>query len=738
MSLLKEISLNNNKWIFEFNKFAKQANGSVMVSCGGTQVLVTACASLEAKENQDFFPLTVEYTEKLYSCGRIPGGYNKREGRPTLHQVLTSRVIDRQLRPCFPDGFFNETVIQCTVMSYDGKNSPVSLAMVGASTALMISDIPFNGPVAGLCITSNSKPQDNQDSKDFNTLYTFNQAIFSELYDLEMVVAAKPDALLMVEASANFYSEQQIIDAISFAHQSMKPIFEMQLQVQQEIGKDKLVFDPPVIDEKITELVNELGTSIIKDAFATQQKQLRVTKLKKAQKQITQLVIDKLSLSDYDDTSDKSNSFQDTLKAKEDYLTKAPTFINQAINNLKYDLMRKMITIDKSRIDNRSFTDIRPITCEVGVLKNVHGSSMFTRGETQAIGVLTLGAPIDRSRVETLDSRDHDDYFMLHYNFPGFCVGEASSPRSTTRREYGHGALAKKAFLHTLPDLKDFGYVVRMVSEVLESNGSSSMATVCASSMAMLAGGVPLKKQIAGIAMGLIKSDNDFAILTDILGDEDHLGDMDFKVCGSDDGITALQMDIKVDGINDQILAQALSQAKTARLKILDQMNHAIDSVKPVSSLAPQIFKLKVPENKVRDVIGAGGKTIKKIVAETGVSIDIEDNGVISIVSPDSSSAEATKAMIRHITADPQAGEIYLGKVTKVVDFGCFVEIKPGLEGLVHISQIENRRIEQVSDYVKENEEILVKIIDIDRQGRIKLSRKDAIGQKPTFDLAGK
>ena len=728
MSLVKEVSFaDNQKWVFEFNKYAKQAGGSVMVSSGGTQVLVTACASSEPKENQSFFPLSVDYTQKLYSCGRIPGGYNKREGRPSVHETLTARVIDRQLRPCFPDGFLNDTVIQCTVMSYDGKNNPVPLAMVGASTALMISEIPFNGPVAGLCVSMDEKSDESAHDKAKYAKFSIDTNIKDDQKsDLDLIVAAKPEALLMVEASANFLPEQTILDAISYARESMKPLFDIQIEMQKFFNKEKLSFEKAIVSSKVMDLVESLGTELISQAFSVQQKQQRMKSLKQCTEQICESVLAKLS-QESEDSQDVAQ-----LDLADDSTKK---MVLNAIDDLKYKLMRHKILDDNKRIDNRSFTDIREITTEIGVLSCAHGSSLFTRGETQALCALTLGAPIDRQRFETLDNKDADDYFMLHYNFPSYCVGEAQMPRSTSRREIGHGALAKKAFLHALPDQADFGYVIRLVSEVLESNGSSSMATVCASSLAMFHGGVPLKKHIAGIAMGLVKEGDKYAVLTDILGDEDHLGDMDFKVCGSEDGVSALQMDIKVDGITEEILTKALDQAKTARLSILKNMNESVSSPNELSKLAPQMFKLKIDANKVRDIIGPGGKTIKKIVAETGVSIDIEDNGVVSIVAMDSTSAEATKSMIRHITADPKAGEIYLGKVTKIMDFGCFVEIKPGLEGLVHISQIDNQRINQVSDYVSENEEILVKVIDIDRQGRIKLSRKDAIGQKPTFEL---
>lgn len=708
MSLVKSVSLvGGHQWTFTFQKYAKQAGGSVLVQSGGTQVLVTACSAYEPRLGQDFFPLGVDYCEKLYAAGRIPGGYKKREGRPSDAETLVARVIDRQLRPCFPEGFLHNTVIQCTVMSYEQGHSPVPLAMVGASTALMVSNIPFDGPVAGLnigLVNGEFALHPGQGVKN----------------DLELMVAARQKALVMVEASANFLSEPKMIEAIAFAQESMKPLWEMQTQVREEIGKPKMSFEPPQVSEGIKNTTQELGLEEVKGAFAVTEKQARVRALSLAKKSIQEKVTAHL---------ESAGGTEVTAGTA--------TEIQQAIHDLKYTYLRDQILTRKNRIDHRDVTQLRQIDCESAVLSRAHGSSLFTRGETQALASVTLGALGDRLRFETLYDRDSDDSFMLHYNFPGYCVGEAEMPRSTSRREIGHGALAKKAFLHALPNLEDFGYVIRVVSEVLESNGSSSMATVCAATMAMLDAGVPIKESIAGIAMGLVKKGDAFVVLTDILGDEDHLGDMDFKVCGGRDGITALQMDIKTSGITSEILTQALDQAKAARLDILDKMKATIEGPNKISDLAPQIFKLKVPTDKVRDIIGSGGKTIKKIIADTGVQIDIEDNGVVSIVSPDTTSAEAAKAMIRNITSDPIPGEIYLGRVTKVVDFGCFVEIKPGLEGLVHISQLENRRVHQVSDVVSEQEEIMVKVLDVDRQGRVKLSRKEAVGLTPTHQAPG-
>ena len=723
MSLTKTIQVGNHTWTFEFEKYAKQAGGSVMMSAGGTQVLVTACAAHTPKPHQNFFPLGVDYCEKLYSSGRIPGGYRKREGRPGDHETLVARVIDRQLRPCFPEGFLNDTVVQCTVMSYEKGYNPIPLAMVGASTALTISHIPFDGPVAALNIGL-----DQEDNFIINPGQT-------DTSQLDLTVAAKDNALLMVEAAADFLAEDKMIAAIEFAMEQIKPLLDLQTEVAAAIGKPKMTFETNQTDEYILNLVKSHGQTAFEEAFTVQAKQLRTQKLIETKTEVTNQVLAKLAESHLE-TGDNQGDNQTDKDANNQYdpeSSMVQSEIASCIEELKHDIVKDLILVKGSRIDSRSMDELRALDSEVGVLKRTHGSSLFTRGETQALASVTLGAMGDRQRYETLPNKDADDTFMLHYNFPSYCVGEAGMPRSTSRREIGHGALAKKAFQHAMPNMEEFSYVIRVVSEVLESNGSSSMATVCATTMALMNAGVHIKEPIAGIAMGLIKGHDHHVILTDILGDEDHLGDMDFKVCGGKSGVTALQMDIKIQGITSAILAEALQKAHVARMQILDHMNQTICTPHKVSPLAPQIFKLKISPDKVRDIIGPGGKTIKKIIAETAVEIDIEDSGVVSIVAPDTTSAAAAKSMIRHITTDPKPGEIYLGRVTKIVDFGCFVEIKPGVEGLVHISQIEDRRIDKVSDIISEQEEIMVKVIDIDRQGRLKLSRKEAMGQSPTI-----
>ena len=694
MSLIKEVAVGSKTIKFEFQKFAKQANGSVMVSCGDTQVLVTVCASDEPREGQSFFPLTVDYIEKFYAAGRIPGGFIKRETKPSDREALTARVIDRPLRPSFPEGYMCDTQIVATVMSYDPKHHPAPLALIGASTALMISDVPFNGPVASLRVGL----KDGELVLDPDPNGT---------YDLDLNVACRPDAVLMVEAGANFLSEQKMLGAIDWAHGLMEPLFNLQKEVQREIGRTKRSLETKTWDQGIINQVNETATSRVAEAFKVNDKIARGQALKKVGKEV----------------SASLNSEGDSSKA---------ATISHGFSELKYNMMRRQILQEKRRLGDRGYEDIRTITCEPGVLKRPHGSAMFTRGETQVIASVTLGAGDDEQRMDSIITQDDRKSFMLHYNFPPYSVGEARPMRHPGRREIGHGSLAERALLPVLPEKNKFGYTVRLVCEVTESNGSSSMASVCSGTMAMLDAGIPLKEPIAGIAMGLIKEGDDYAILSDILGDEDHLGDMDFKVCGGKGGITALQMDIKIGGLSKEIMSQALEQAKRGRQHILDKMAEAIAEPQELSEHAPRIFQLKIAQDRIRDLIGPGGKTIKKVVAESGVKIDIDDDGMINIVSPDVVSAEAAKSMIRSITTDPEINGVYLGTVKRIMDFGAFVEIKPGQEGLCHISELEEGRVAKVTDILSEGEEVIVKVLDIDRQGKIKLSRRAALGKKPT------
>ena len=694
MSVIKEVELGGKVIRFEFNKFAKQASGSVMVTCGDTQVLVTACSASSPKPGINFFPLTVDYIEKFYAVGRIPGGFVKRETKPSDREALTSRVIDRPLRPSFPKSYRNETQIVATVMSADLENHPATLALLGASTALMISDIPFNGPVASIRLGL----------KDGN--YVIDPTP-EDTTELDLTIAANPDAVLMVEAAANFLSEDQMIDAIDFAHKSMAPLFAMQEAIQKEIGKPKRAIQAEEINQSLWQQIQEMATPLLTDAFGIREKIARGTALKRVEEQL----IGQLASEGSDYSADE---------------------VIEYFEKLKYNTMRSMILDDKVRIDGRKYEDIRDISCETSLIKRTHGSSLFTRGETQALGTITLGSGDDQQKLDTILTPNASRKFLLHYNFPPYCVGEARPLRGPGRREIGHGTLAEKALIPILPEKEKFDYTIRLVSEVLESNGSSSMATVCAGTLALLDAGVPIKKPVAGIAMGLIKEGDKFAVLSDILGDEDHLGDMDFKVTGSEDGITALQMDIKIDGLPREIMTQALNQAKAGRLHILQKITDTISTPNEISEYAPRIFKLKIKGEKIRDIIGPGGKTIKYLVTEFGVKIDIEDSGIVNIAAPTNAQAEEVKKAIRMITADPEVGEIVLGTVKRIMDFGAFVEIKPGTEGLLHISQLEEHRVDRVEDVIQDGEQVLVKIIDVDRQGKIKLSRKEALGQKPT------
>lgn len=694
MSLVREVQVGNKSIKFEFNKYAKQAAGSVMVSCGDTQVLVAVCAADEPKADQDFFPLSVDYFERFYAAGRIPGGFFKRETKPSDHEVLMSRVIDRPLRPLFPEHFVTDVQVTCTVVSYDPEHNPAPLALMGASACLMISDIPFDGPVAALRIGM----KDGQYILDPKT---------GQEGDLDLNIAAKPGAVLMVEAGAKFLTEEQMLDAINYAHQLMEPVFDMQIALQKEIGKPKRPILGNGWNQEIQKKVFDLATPLVANAFRIAGKAERRNAISTLTKEVITAV----------------NPANDSAVTKQ---------IKKMLEEVQFRVMRGTIIEERKRIDGRGLKDIRPISCEVGVLKRPHGSALFTRGETQALATVTLGASDDEQRLDNLATPGTFKNFMLHYNFPGYSVGEVKPNRGPGRREVGHGALAERALVEVLPEPSKFGYTIRLVSEILESNGSSSMATVCAGTMALLKAGVPIQEPVAGIAMGLIKEGDKFAILSDILGDEDHLGDMDFKVCGGQNGITALQMDIKIGGLTRDILTQALSQAKEGRQHILSKMNQAITTPGELSDYAPRIFQLKIKPDRVRDLIGPGGKNIKKIVADTGVKVDVNDEGMVSIVAMDITSAEAAKKMIRSVTSDPEVGAIYLGVVKKIMDFGAFVEIKPGTEGLCHISQLDNARVERTEDVCKEGDEMLVKVLEIDRQGKIKLSRKEALGKKPT------
>ncbi len=688
--VIEKVEVGDRQIEIEAEKFACQADGAVMVTGGGTQVLVTACGEDEDADN-DFFPLTVDYIEKYYSAGRIPGGYNKREARPSSLEMVTARVIDRTLRPNFPQGFMRNTQVICTVLSFDPAYDPAVLSLLGASTALTISGIPFLEPVAGLRIGVN-------DAGEFTI---FPRA--EEMKTLDLFLSAKEKALVMVEATANFLDEQKILDAMSFGHDTLQPLLTAQQRLRERCGKEKQQFSAPESDAQLKNEIKAQHFDAIVAALQIKEKTARRKKLKMVKK--------------------------DLLAAYEENARRAAAA--EVYEELVYEHVRSLILREKTRIDGRAPADIRPLSCEVGVLKTPHGSALFTRGETQALATVTLGSGDDEQRYETLNSQNSSRHFMLHYNFPPFSVGETRRLMGLSRREIGHGYLAERALSHVIPDQSDFGYTVRVVSDVLASNGSSSMASVCAGTMALLCAGVPIKRHVAGVAMGLVSDGDEPVVLSDILGDEDHLGDMDFKVCGDEQGISALQMDIKIAGLNRETLRKALAQARQGRLTILRKLQETISKPRDLPLNAPRIMSIKINESKIRDLIGPGGKMIKKLTAETGTKIDIEDNGVVRVASPDLARAEAAKTMILAIVTDPEIGSVHLGTVKKTTEFGAFVEIKPGVEGLCHISQLEDRRVEKVTDVIKEGDEVMVKVIEIDRQGRLKLSRKEAFGQNP-------
>ncbi|ABB31823.1 polyribonucleotide nucleotidyltransferase [Geobacter metallireducens RCH3] len=672
-------------------KMAKQASGAVMVSCGETMVLVTAVALKSAKEGQDFFPLTVNYQEKAYAGGKIPGGFFKREGRPTENETLTCRFIDRPIRPLFPENFLNDTQIMATVVSADQDNDPGILAMIGASAALEVSDIPFFGPIAGVKVG-------RVDGK-FICNPTAEQLAAS---DLEVVVAASRDAVIMVEGGAAEISEADLLEAIFFGHASVQPIIDAQIELRKQAGVPKREIAPPAVDEALGAKVKELAYAQMKDAVRIRSKQERHNRI--------------------------SAIADETVAALEADFSGRGAEIKDFLDGFEYELVREHILKDGERIDGRDTKTIRPITSEVGILPRVHGSALFTRGETQALVAATLGTSSDEQRIDSLygESRKR---FMLHYNFPPFSVGETSFRLAPGRREIGHGYLAERALERVLPKHDDFPYTIRIVSDILESNGSSSMASVCGGALSMMDAGVPISAPVAGIAMGLIKEGDDIAILSDILGDEDHLGDMDFKVAGTSTGVTAIQMDIKITGVTREIMGKALEQAKEGRLHILGKMAEALAAPRTdLSPYAPRITTIWVKTDKIRDVIGAGGKNVRGITEATGVSIDIEDTGKINIASTNKEACDKAIKMIRDLTAEAEEGKLYMGTVRKVMDFGAFVEIFPGTDGLVHISELDTERVKDVTDILKEGDKVLVKCIGIDKQGKIKLSRKEALG----------
>lgn len=673
----------------ETGRIARQATGAVLVSVDDTVVLATVVGAKTEKPGQDFFPLGVHYTEKAYAAGKIPGGFFKREARPSEKETLTSRLIDRPIRPLFPNGFKNEVQVICTVMSANNDVDPDIAAMIGTSAALSISGIPFSGPVGAARV--GFTPEKG---------YLLNPT-YSELKDsaLDMVVAGTSDAVLMVESQAEQLTEDQMLGAVLFAHQEMQVVIKAIEELAADAGKPRWDWQAPAVDEDLLEAMKSNFAVGIGEAYRVSDKMERKAQLDVLREQ----AIEKLTNEETGVSGDDVAAMFSTVEKK---------------------LVRGRIVNGEKRIDGRDNKTVRPIRVETGVLPKVHGSALFTRGETQAIAVATLGTTRDAQIIDALEG-EYKDNFMLHYNFPPYSVGECGRPGFTGRREIGHGRLARRGIAAVMPDMDSFPYTIRLVSEITESNGSSSMASVCGASLALMDAGVPISAPVAGIAMGLVKDSNRFAVLTDILGDEDHLGDMDFKVAGTANGVTALQMDIKIEGITEQIMETALEQAKEARLHILAQMNAVIDAPRQqLSDNAPSMTTLKVDPDKIRDVIGKGGATIRGITEETGASVDIDDDGSIKIFAVDRAGMDAAVKMIETITAEAEVGAVYTGKIARIVDFGAFVNILPGKDGLVHISQIANERIENVSDVLEEGQEVQVKVLDVDARGRIKLSMK--------------
>lgn len=683
------------------NYLAGQADGSAVVTYGDTVVLVTAVSLKTKREGLDFLPLTVDYQEKTFAAGKIPGGFFKREGRLNEKEILTSRIIDRSIRPLFPEGYFYEIQVIATVLSVDNENDSDIAAMLGTSVAIGISDIPFKGPIAGVRMGRlDGKLMCNPSTEEMDE---------SDL-DLFLVGRKVPSAdgkrdfdinLIMLEGGANEIPEDEILEAISFGLESMRPAIELQDRICQAVGKVKRAAEPVEIGEDLRQRVKDVVYDGLKDAYLEGRKLERYAKIGEVKKKM----VEELSSDDAGLDPQAKTVFEE----------------------LEREIIRDMILVDKQRIDGRSSRDIRTITSEVGILPRAHGSGLFTRGETQALVALTLGTSSDEQRLDFIGGEELRT-FMLHYNFPPFSVGEAKFLRGAGRREIGHGALARKALLPLLPSHEEFPYTIRLVSEILSSNGSSSMATVCGGCLALMDGGVPIKDTVAGIAMGLLKEGDEVVILSDILGDEDHAGDMDFKVCGTKKGITALQMDIKVDRLEENILKDALYQAKEGREFIIGKVNETMTTPREeLSMYAPRITTMTVKQEKIRDVIGSGGKNIRGIISETGVSMNVDDDGTVTIASSDAQASERAVAMVKALTEEPEIGRIYEGTVKKVLDFGAFVEILPGTDGLVHISQLDNKRVEKVTDVLNEGDTVRVKVIDIDRSGKIRLSRKDAL-----------
>jgi polyribonucleotide nucleotidyltransferase len=686
--------IGSEELIIQAGKLAKQADGAVTVQYGGTVVLVTAVVSKEVKEGTDFLPLTVEYQEKTYAAGKIPGGFFKREGRPSEKEILTARLIDRPIRPLFPDGFINEIQIMCLVLSHDGKNDADILAMIGASCALSISPIPFLGPIGSVKVA--------RVGSEFIVNPTYQQL---EESVLDLVISGTKDGVLMIESGANQISDSLLMDALKFGFKELQKTIKAQEDMMRECGAEKQEFPLFSIKPDVKKEIEAISLERIKQICSMADKEKREEAMSSLGKQLCEEMI-----------TEGSERTEADVKA--------------ALVDIERDMVRKNIIENNIRADGRGFKDIRPITCEIGVLPRTHGSGLFTRGQTQSLSVATLGTSEDEQIIDALQGESFKS-FMLHYSFPPFSVGEVKPVRGPGRREIGHGALAEKALRHVMPSKEEFPYTVRVVSEILESNGSSSMATVCAGTLALMDAGIPIKAPVSGIAMGLVKEGKKVAILTDIIGLEDHFGDMDFKVTGTKKGITALQMDLKISGLAIDILQDILAQANIARDIVLDKIIGVIDKPRAeLSEYAPRITTFKIDTSKIGTVIGPGGKMIKKIIEETGVTINIDDDGTVNVASNDSQAAQRAVDIIKGLTAEAQIGQVYKGKVTRLMAFGAFVEFLPGKEGLVHVSELDEKYVKKPDMIVKVGDEITVKVIEVDSQGRVNLSRKQAMKEK--------
>ncbi|MDP1539977.1 MAG: polyribonucleotide nucleotidyltransferase [Moraxellaceae bacterium] len=685
----KEFQFGGQQVVLETGRIARQAQGAVIITMGGVQVLVAVAASKKAKPGQDFFPLTVNYQEKTYAAGRIPGGYFKREGRPSEKETLTSRLIDRPIRPLFPEGFVNEVQVTCMVISTDKKSDPDIAALIGASAALSIAGVPFNGPIAAARVA-----------------YIDHEYVLNPTYEqqkqsaLDLVVAGTQAAVLMVESEAKELSEDEMLGAVLFGHDEMQVAITAIKEFAAEVGTPRWEWTAPAVNAELKAALKAAFGAAVSDAYGIVVKQDRYEALSAIKTQ----ALEQFAPEGGDVSADE---------------------VETLFEDLKYRSVRDNILSGKPRIDGRDTRTVRALDIQVGVLGRAHGSALFTRGETQALVTATLGGARDAMMIDALEG-SYTDHFMLHYNFPSYSVGETGRDSGPKRREIGHGRLARRGVQPMLPGSDKFPYAIRVVSDITESNGSSSMASICGASLALMDAGVPLKAPVAGIAMGLVKEDERFAVLTDILGDEDHLGDMDFKVAGSANGVTALQMDIKIEGINEEIMEVALAQAREARMSILQQMNEVLAvSRSDVSIHAPTYATIQINADKIRDVIGKGGATIRALCEETKATIDIDDSGLVRVYGETKGATQAALARIQEITAEVEVGTIYEGTVARIVDFGAFVNILPGTDGLVHISQISSERVENVSDFLKEGQVVKVKVLDVDQRGRVKLSMKD-------------